>query len=109
MKYLVIAHDGKDSKATDRRLAVREQHLKLAEHMYKDGKAIIGGAILDDHGNMVGSGRIVEFETRSELDEWLKNEPYVTGNVWDKVEVFPFRIAEIYDIGKPKTHGSAKV
>jgi uncharacterized protein YciI len=109
MKYLVIAHDGKDSKATERRLAVREQHLVLAEHMYKDGKSIIGGAILDDNGNMVGSGRIVDFQTRSELDEWLKNEPYVTGNVWERVEVFSFRIAEIYDIGKPKTHGSAKV
>jgi len=108
LKYLVIAHDGKDSKATERRLAVREKHLKLAEKMYKDGKAIIGGAILDDNGSMVGSSRIVEFETRLELEEWLKNEPYVTGNVWEKVEVFPFRIAEIYDIGKPKTNGSSK-
>lgn len=106
MKYLVIAHDGKDSKATERRLTVREKHLKLAEQMVKDGKAIIGGAILDDNGNMIGSGRIVEFKTRSELDEWLKNEPYVTGKVWEKVEVFPFRVAEIYDIGKAKTHGS---
>jgi uncharacterized protein len=103
MRFLVIAHDGNDSKAKERRLTVREQHLKLAKEMHEKGRSIIGGAILDDAGNMVGSCRIVEFESKSDLEEWLRIEPYVLGKVWDRVEVHPFKIAEIYDIdNKPK-------
>lgn len=100
MQYLIIAHDGKDEDGISRRKAVREQHLALARQMQQEGKGIIGGAILDDRGNMVGSARVVEFATRSELDEWLKIEPYMTGRVWERVEIFPFRVAEIYKEGK---------
>jgi hypothetical protein len=31
---------------------------------------------------------VCDFPSRDELEEqWLKNEPYVTGNVWKKIEV----------------------
>jgi uncharacterized protein YciI len=108
MKFLVIAQDGNDSEAKDRRLAARQQHLKLAKEMYEKGEAIIGGAILDDEGNMVGSCRILDFDSKFELEEWLRVEPYIVGKVWDRVQVHPFKISEIYNIDNKlkKTDGA---
>ena len=36
---------------------------------------------------MNGSILICDFESRAELDQWLKEEPYMTGKVWQTVEV----------------------
>ena len=56
---------------------------------------IVGGAILDDGGRMVGSSCIVEFPDRAAVDAWLATDPYVTENVWQKIEVRPFRCAQL--------------
>ena len=92
MEYLVVAYDGKDPEAKDRRLAVRQAHLDGVKLMIKAGTFINGGAILDDSGEMIGSTLYVEFETRQELNHWLKEDPYVTGGVWVDVDVKPIRL-----------------
>ena len=69
----------------DKRMAVRPRHL---EGMKKLGKQIICvGGLLDDEGKMKGSALVMEFENRAALDEYLKNETYVTEGVWEKIEV----------------------
>ncbi|MET4700643.1 uncharacterized protein YciI [Constrictibacter sp. MBR-5] len=93
MQFLVTAYDGTDPEAPARRQAVREAHLVGARRMTEEGRILIGGAILDDAGGMIGSCCIVDFATRAELDEWLRTDPYVTGGVWQKIEVVPFRAA----------------
>ena len=95
MQFLIIAHDGTDEGALDRRMAVREAHLVGARAMKADGSMIVGGAILDDDGRMVGSSCIVEFPDRAAVDSWLATDPYVTGDVWRKIEVRPFRCAQL--------------
>ena len=66
-------------------MAVRPRHL---EGMKKLGKQIIcAGGLLDDEGKMKGSALVMEFENRAALDEYLKNETYVTVGVWTKIEV----------------------
>ena len=92
MQFLVIGYDGADAEALNRRLAVREAHLALADKMRDEGKMLYGVAILDDHERMVGSALIVDFESRNELEQWLKDEPYATGNVWQKIEVKACRV-----------------
>ena len=49
-------------------------------------------ALLDEQEKMVGSVLITEFNSREELDKWLEIEPYVTGKVWEKIEVSPCRV-----------------
>ena len=93
MQFLVVAHDGTDAEAPARRQAVREAHLEGVQAMKEDGSMICGGALLDDGGAMVGSACIVEFESRAALDAWLENDPYISGDVWRKIEVTPFRRA----------------
>ena len=51
-----------------------------------------GVALLDEKGDMNGSAYIMEFPARKELDEWLKTEPYVTGKVWEHIEIIPCQV-----------------
>ncbi|KZD12498.1 YciI family protein [Oceanibaculum pacificum] len=93
MQFLVTAYDGADDKALERRLAVREKHLEGWYKLVADGHGITGGAILDDEGRMIGSMALLEFPDRAAFDAWFENDPYVTGGVWQKIEVRPFRVA----------------
>lgn len=92
MQFLVTGYDGKDEGALERRLAARDAHLKLVEEMVEKGKYLYATAILDDNEKMIGSVLVVEFSSRAELDEWLKVEPYVTGNVWEEIDVKPCKV-----------------
>ena len=95
MQFLLIAYDGTDPGALQRRLAVREDHLKRISTMKKEGKFLFGGAILDDEGKMIGSMIIYDFPDRQSLELKLKDEPYLNNEVWSKVEINPFRLANI--------------
>ena len=90
-----MAYDGTDEKALERRMAFREQHLAGAKILKDKGSFIEGGAMLDDAGKMIGSVMIVAFNTKEEFDAWFAQEPYVTGKVWESVEVKPFRRAVV--------------
>jgi uncharacterized protein YciI len=89
MEFLVLAYDGTDPGATARRDAARPQHRVLADKMSADGTYLFTAALLDDQGRMNGSVLVCDFPSRAELDAWLAVEPYVTGKVWEKIEVRP--------------------
>jgi len=95
MQFLLIAYDGTDSGALQRRLAVREDHLNRISAMKKEGKFLLGGAILDDTGKMIGSMIVYDFPDLQSLKESLKDEQYQTGGVWENIEIRPFRLAKI--------------
>ena len=93
MQFVVIARDGTDREAPERRLAIRPAHLDAIRSYVDHGNIAVGGAILDASDAMVGSVLLVEFPTREALDGWLAADPYVTAGVWRDVEVHPFRAA----------------
>ncbi len=93
MQFVVIAHDGTDAEAPVRRQSVREAHLEGARLLKDSGAILTGGAMMDEAGAMTGSVVIVDFPSRAELDAWLASDPYVTGDVWRRIEVHPFRVA----------------
>jgi len=93
MQFIVIAYDGADEKALERRLAVREAHLKSARQMFDSGKWLYAAGILDDDGKMIGSMIICDFPSRDELEQWLKVEPYVVGEVWKEIKVNRAQVA----------------
>jgi len=96
MHYLIIAHDGTDEKAPERRLAARDRHIASIERLKAEGKALYGAAILDIAGTMRGSILIVNFPSNEELREYLASDPYVTGHVWEQVDVKPCRVPGIF-------------
>jgi uncharacterized protein len=93
MEFVVIARDGTDAEAKERRRSVRPAHLDGIRPFVERGHVEVGGAILDDEGDMVGSVLLVDFPTRVDLDRWLEGDPYVTQGVWQQIEVQPFRTA----------------
>lgn len=95
MQFLLTAYDGTDPGAQERRLKVREDHLRKIAGLKRNGEFLFGGAILDESGKMIGSMIVYEFQDRQMLDEKLKNEPYITEGVWKKIEIQPFRLARI--------------
>jgi uncharacterized protein YciI len=92
---LLLAYDGTDPEALQRRLNVREEHLKRISLLKKSGEFLLGGAILDNNGKMIGSMIVYDFPDRQSLEERLKDEPYLTGKVWEKTEIKPFRLAKM--------------
>jgi uncharacterized protein YciI len=94
-QYLILARDGSDVDALDRRMKARPAHFEMAKSLKSHNNFVIGGAMLDPGGKMTGSMMVVQFETEDELLQWMKNEPYINGNVWQNIEVKPFRVADV--------------
>jgi hypothetical protein len=95
MQFLLVAYDGTDSEAPERRMKVRPEHLEKIAVLKKNGEFLLGGAILDDDGKMIGSMIVYEFPDRLALDESLKKEPYINHGVWKHIDIRPFRLASI--------------
>ena len=96
MQWLIIARDGTDAGAPERRQAARPAHLENAARLQAAGHLLVGGALTDEAGKMIGSAAVAQFASRAELDAWLRTDPYVTGDVWRDIEVIPYRVAPHY-------------
>ena len=102
MQYLIIGLDGNDSEAINRRLAVRENHIKLGNELFKSGNIWYGAAIRNDEGEMIGSALFMDFDSEEELQQWLDKEPYVVGKVWEKVEIHKCSTRDPWQFNRPK-------
>ena len=94
-QYLITGYDHTDTEALERRMGVRELHLERVRKLKESGNHILGGAILNDQGMMIGSMMVMQFETEEALNDWLEHEVYITAKVWDRVDIRPFRVAEL--------------
>ncbi|MBT5907213.1 MAG: hypothetical protein HOH23_05965 [Gammaproteobacteria bacterium] len=92
MQFMIVAYDGLDEGALNRRLAARESHIAGAIALKNAGHLIAGGAILDDAERMIGSTIYVDFASRADLDDWLQQDPYVIGDVWRDITISPIRL-----------------
>lgn len=96
IKYFSLrAMDYTDAEALDRRMAAREAHFAFLKPIVDQGKAFIGGALLDESGKMIGSTIIFQM-TQEEFDTYLKEEPYITEKVWEKLEINECKIGPAF-------------
>lgn len=94
-QYVIIARDGDDAEALERRLQARPGHLAGAAGLKEKGNFVVGGAILNEEGQMCGSVMIVQFDSEEDFRHWYDNEPYILQGVWKDIEVKPFRVANV--------------
>ncbi|MEO5684296.1 MAG: YciI family protein [Chitinophagaceae bacterium] len=94
-QYVIIARDGADEDALSRRMQARPVHLAGAAALKANNNFVLGGAFLNEAGQMEGSVMIVQFETAVQFQHWYDNEPYITGGVWKTIEVKPFKVADV--------------
>jgi uncharacterized protein YciI len=94
-QYLITAYDYTDNGALDRRMNVRPYHLDGAKKLKESGNFILGGAMLNEEGKMIGSVMILQFETEDGLETWKQNELYITQKIWESVDIKPFKVAAV--------------
>lgn len=95
MQYVIHAYDHTDADALDRRMAVRPAHFDYVRQLKANGQFVLGGALLDPDGQMIGSMLILDLETDEQLTQYLNTDPYIVQGVWDKIDVKPFRQATL--------------
>jgi uncharacterized protein len=95
MLFVIHAYDYTDAEALERRMSVRAKHLEGAKILKINGNFVMGGALLSPDEKMIGSMMVVDFEDENQMNQWLQNDPYVTGKVWEKIDVKPFRQATV--------------
>ena len=93
MQYHIQAYDFTDDKALERRMQARPAHLDRMRELKANGNFLFGGALLSEAGQMIGSVVIMNFPEEFQLMKWLETEPYLVQNVWDRVEIKPFKEA----------------
>ncbi|MGI4793683.1 MAG: YciI family protein [Janthinobacterium lividum] len=92
-QWLVTARNGSDHEAAARRTAARPAHLDNVKALAASGRILAGGALLNEKGEPIGSIAVADFPNREALDDWLRTDPYATGNVWERIEVLPIALA----------------
>ena len=95
MQYVVHAYDHTSADAPDRRMAVRPAHLDFVRELKAKGQFVLGGALLGPAGNMIGSMLLLDLETEEQLADYLNTDPYIVQGVWDRIDVKPFRKADV--------------
>ncbi|UZR93040.1 YciI family protein [Chondrinema litorale] len=94
MDFLITALDYTDENALERRMQARTEHLANAKELHKSGNLIAAGAILSDEGKMIGSTLYLRFDSEEELKEYLDNDPYTKGKVWEKIETQNIKLVQ---------------
>lgn len=94
-QYLITAYDYTDDGAFKRRMDVRPHHLDGARELKANGNYVIGGAMLNDEGKMLGSIMILQFEDEEQLEAWKQSELYITQKIWESYDIKPFKVAEL--------------
>ena len=105
MQFVLVAEDYRDEDALSRRLEARPAHIALGDKLVAEKKLLYGVAILNEKEQMTGSVLVCDFPSRKELDEWLKNEPYVVVKVWVKILIEACRVvpsfSDLVKVGEP--------
>ena len=95
MQYVIHAYDYTGSDALSRRMAARPAHLDYARQLKEKGQFLLGGALLNADGTMIGSMLVLDMETEDQLTEYLQTDPYIVQGIWEKIDVKPFRPAQV--------------
>src|SRR5260221_190572 len=93
MQFLVTAYDCKFG-GLERRLAVREHHLKLIEELRQQKKCLYAARLEDENRQPIGSVMVFDYPSKKELDDMLATEPYTKSHAWERIEIIPCVVAE---------------
>lgn len=96
MHFMVLAFDGTDEGAKGRRDAARPAHAESIRALHEGGHVILGAGIRDDDGNVIGSLVVTDHQSRAEVDAYVAGEPFTTAGVWERVEVHPIFVPDMY-------------
>ncbi|OMJ12589.1 hypothetical protein AYI70_g7494 [Smittium culicis] len=83
-QFLVLIKDFTDDDCINRRLSVREKHIKNNAMLKSSGKVLVlGGALTDKDSIMRASSLLCQADTPEQVREQLEKDIYVEAKVWD--------------------------
>jgi uncharacterized protein len=85
MLFAIIGHDGPEGAAL--RPKLRPAHLDNLRPLAERGKVVLAGPFTDGSGSLI----VVDMESEAEALGFAQSDPYVTGGVFNRIEVKPFR------------------
>jgi uncharacterized protein len=88
MKYFALFYDVVDDFVA-RRSAYREEHLRLVREAHRRGELVLAGALTDPVDRALLVFRTAE---RSAVEEFARNDPYVTSGLVTRWEVRPWAV-----------------
>ena len=88
MPYFVLSYELVNDYV-NRRTPYREQHLRLAKEAHQRGELILGGAFSEPADRALLVFRVAQ---RSIVEEFAKNDPYVTNGMVLRWEVRPWTV-----------------
>ena len=88
MKYFALFYHVVDDFVA-RRTAYREEHLRLAREAHRRGELLLAGAFTEP-----ADGALLVFRTaeRSAVEEFARNDPYVTSGLVSRWEIRPWAV-----------------
>jgi uncharacterized protein YciI len=88
--FMVQCLDKPDSVAL--RMATRPAHVEYVKSRIEH--VVIAGALLaEDNETMIGSGYVLSFDDRTQLDAFFADDPYVKAGLYQSITVKPYRKA----------------
>jgi uncharacterized protein YciI len=88
MTYYALFYDVVDDFIS-RRSAYRDEHLRLAREAHRRGELLLAGALADPADRALLVFRVPE---RSAVEEFARNDPYVTSGLVTRWEVRPWTV-----------------
>ncbi|MCB1607067.1 MAG: hypothetical protein KDI71_08855 [Xanthomonadales bacterium] len=93
MLWMILGRDRADSAAA--RAAARPAHLERLQALHQQGRVVLAGPLPAEPGDsatgMVGSLIVADFADRQSAEAWISADPYCTDQVFELVEVQPFK------------------
>ena len=88
MPYFALFYDVVDDFLS-RRSAYREDHLRLVREAHRRGELLLAGALTDPADRALLVFRVAD---RSAVEEFVRNDPYVTSGLVTRWEVRPWAV-----------------
>ena len=85
MLFVIIGRDG--TRGAELRPSLRPAHLANLKPLADAGRVVVAGPFTDGSGSLI----VVEMESEADAVSFAQRDPYVTGGVFERVEVKPFR------------------
>lgn len=93
--HVVLAWDGEDSGAMERRMAARPAHLGVISRWAEAGRLTLGVPLFREDGSVAGSLMVLAREDELGVKEYLSEEPFAREGVWARYDAIPFRLAAL--------------
>lgn len=84
MLYVIIGTDGPQGPAL--RPSLRQAHLARIDALEREGRLLLAGPFGDGSGSLI----VIEAESLDAARRFAEGDPYVTGGVFQAIDVRPF-------------------